>query len=264
MVYTRIEVERVGAVGIIRLVSPEKLNPLDIKFGVEMGSALDALEREEQIRALIIIGTGRAFSAGGDVKGMMKSIEENMVEGYMDEQTEVLYGLAARIRRYPKPVIAAVNGYAMGAGMNLALSCDMIIASEDAKFSQSFCRVGLIPGFGGTYFLITQTTWQKAVEISFLGDTIDAAEMERIGLVNRVVSADELEREARALAGQLAEGPTLAFARTKELFLNALCSGFDEHLRKEREMQVKSALTEDYRIGVRAVNDRIKASFEGR
>lgn len=264
MVYTLIEVERIGAVGVIRLVSPEKLNPLDIQIGVEMGSALNILEKEEQIRALIITGTGRAFSAGGDVKGMLKSIEENTVERYMDDQTEVLYGLAARIRRYPKPVIAAVNGYAMGAGMNLALACDMIIASEDAKFSQSFCRVGLIPGFGGTYFLITQTTWQKAVEISFLGDIIDAAEMKRIGLVNRVVPADELEREARALADQLAVGPTLAFAKTKELFLNALSSGFEEHLKKEREMQVQSALTEDYRIGVRAVNERSKASFEGR
>jgi enoyl-CoA hydratase/carnithine racemase len=264
MVFTLIEVEKTGAIGIIRLISPEKLNPLDRKIGIEMASALDALEKEEQIRALIIIGTGRAFSAGGDVKGMMKSIEENMAEKYMDDQTEVLYGLASRIRRYPKPVIAAVNGYAIGAGMNLALSCDLIIASEDAKFSQSFCRVGLIPGFGGTYFLISQTTWQKAVEISFLGESIDSAEMKRIGLVNRVVPDDELEREALALAGKLAEGPTLAFARTKELFLDALSLGFEEHLKREREMQVKSALTEDYRIGVRAVNERIKAQFEGR
>ena len=132
--------------------------------------------------------------------------------------------------------MAAVNGLAVGAGMNLALCCDFIIASSEAKFAQSFSKLALIPGFGGTHLLINHLPWQKAAEIAFMGEMISAEEMHKLGFVNRVVKADLLATEALEFAKRLAEGPTLAYARTKQLFLDALGSGFESHLKQERKI----------------------------
>ncbi len=260
----KIAIEKKGPILIIRLSNPDKLNPLDIETGKELSTVLSKYEADSTVRAVIITGSGRSFSAGGDVTGMQLSIDDGKPGVFMDDLTRVLYDIGLQLRKYPKPVIAAVNGLAVGAGMNLALCSDFIIASDEARFSQSFCKVGLIPGFGGTHLLINQLSWQKAAELSFLGDMIDAAEMHRLGLVNRVVEHNRLEEVAIALAERLSKGPTLAYARTKSLFLEALKSGFEDHLEGERQVQVDSAKTEDYAIGVKSILEKSKPEFVGK
>ena len=264
MYYQNIAIEKIDKVALIRMICAEKLNPLDNDMGREMKSVLDEFEDDDSVRALVITGLGRAFSAGGDIKEMQQSVLNGDPGKYMDELTKVLYSIGMMLRKYPKPIIAAVNGLAVGAGMNLALSCDLVIASDKSRFSQGFIKLALIPGFGGTHILINQLPWQKAAEIAFLGDMIEPHEMERLGFVNRVVAHDDLYNEAIDLAQRLAEGPTLAYARTKRLFLEALKSGFEEHHECERMMQVASAETEDYAIGVDALNKKSKAKFIGK
>ncbi len=249
---------------VLTMTRPESLNPLDLEAGREINSVIDGMEGDSSIRCLVITGSGRAFSAGGDVKGMLAAVEEGKPDAFMDDLTESLYAIAVKLRRLPIPVVAAVNGTAVGAGMNLALACDLIIASDRASFSQGFSRLALIPGFGGTHLLINQLPWQKAAEIAFLSEMVSAEEMMKLGLVNRVVPHEKLEEEVLLLAGRLSEGPTLAFARTKELFLGAMKTDFETHLKIERGLQVRSAATEDFAAGVRALAGKTKPGFTGK
>lgn len=253
MEYQTLNIEIRQKVAQIKLIRQDKLNPLDIIGGKELKQALKEIGKDAGVNAVIIIGSGKAFSAGGDVKGMLKSIEEGHPDRFMDELTQELYAIALQLRMLPKPAIAAVNGYAVGAGMNLALACDFIIASTNALFSQTFCRLGLIPGFGGTYFLANQLPWQKAAEIAFLGDHLTAQQMQDYGFVYQIVPNDDLETAAWELADRLAKGATGSFARTKMLFINACQNGFQQHLEFERKHQVESTLTAEYETGVKAL-----------
>ena len=252
-----------GNVAVLTLTAGEKFNALDVETGRGLLEALRNVGEREDIRAVVITGAGKAFSAGGDVKGMLKSIEDGVPDAFMDTLTKSLYAIALLLREMPKPVIAAVNGVAVGAGMNLALSCDFIIAAEGAQFSQGFIKLALIPGFGGTHLLIHHLPWQKATEIAMLGEMISAQEMKDLGFVNRVVPGEKLGEAAMEFARRLAEGPTLSFARTKRLFLDALNLSFEEHLVRERKVQVESTLTRDYEIGVRAMVDHSAPKFTG-
>lgn len=181
----------------------------------------------------------------------------------MDDLTQDLYKIALYLRLYPKPVIAAVNGWAIGAGMNLALSCDLIIASENAKFRQSFCKLALIPGFAGTIILSRQLPWQQATQMAFFGDTYTAEEMKTLGFVNKIVPPEKLDEVSMDWAQKLAKGPTLTYARTKKLFFDALSTPLEEHLENERQMQIKSSESEDFKIGVFAVNEKKDPKFIG-
>jgi len=264
MDYKNLTLEIKENIAKITFINTEKLNPLDLPTGKELNQALNNLKDRDDFRVLIITGTGRGFSAGGNIKGFLKTIENGTASKYMDDLTKDLYSLALKLREFPKPVIASVNGYAMGAGMNLALCCDLVIASEKAKFSESFSKLGLIPGFLGTHLLINQVSWQKAAEIVFFGGMIDPKELEKLGLVNKVVPPEELEKTAWEMAEKLAKGPTLAFARTKKLFLQAMKSDFKTHLEVERKVQVECASTEDYAIGVKALIKKEKPKFVGK
>ena len=156
-----------------------------------------------------------------------------------------------------------MNGWAVGAGMNLALSCDFIIASEKARFRQSFSKLALIPGFAGTIFLSRQLTWQQATQMAFFGDTYSAEEMKKLGFVNEIVPHEDLEEVSLQWAERLAKGPMLTYARTKKLFFEALSTPLEEHLENERQMQIKSAESEEYKIGVFALNDKKEPNFIG-
>lgn len=263
LMYKCISVEYSGNIAVLKMTRPEKLNPLDLDAGREINIALDEI-KSKKVRALLVTGTGRGFSAGGDIKGMLDSISKGEPEKFMDDLTKDLYAIGLKLRKLPFPVIAAVNGHAVGAGMNLALCCDYVIASEKAMFAQSFSRLALIPGFGGTHLLVNQLTWQKACEIAFTGDSLTAHEMRELGLVNKIVQDDILLKEALAMAEKFAKGPTLAFARTKELFLKGIGASFEDHLDYERGFQVKSAGTDDYAEGVRAMNRGESPDFKGR
>ena len=260
----KIEVTKNEKIAIIKLIDAENLNPLNMQTAKELLEALESLKNDNNIRCLIITGSGRAFSAGGDIKGFKASIEAGTSGKEMDDLLKNLYSIALILRLYPKPVVASVNGWAVGAGMNLALSCDFIIASEKARFRQSFAKLGLIPGFAGTILLSRQLTWQQATEMSFFGDTYTAEQLAKLGLVNEIVPPEKLDEVTLQWAERLANGPTLAYARTKKLFFDALSTPLKEHLENERQMQVKSAETEDYKRGVYALIDKKEPEFVGK
>ncbi|NHI94177.1 MAG: enoyl-CoA hydratase/isomerase family protein [Candidatus Lokiarchaeota archaeon] len=264
MEFNKLKLEIQDKIAKITFINAEKLNPLDLETGKELSQVLDQLKNREDFRVLIITGSGKGFSAGGNVKGFLKTIEDGTASKYMDDLTKDLYGIALKLREFPKPVIAAVNGYAMGAGMNLALCCDFVIASEKALFAESFSKLGLIPGFLGTHLLINQLSWQKAAELAFFGEMISPQELEKLGLVNRVVQHEDLEKFTWEFAQKLAIGPTLAYTRTKQLFLQALKNDFRTHLEIERKVQIQSASTKDYEIGVRALIKKEKPEFIGK
>jgi 2-(1,2-epoxy-1,2-dihydrophenyl)acetyl-CoA isomerase len=250
-------------IAIIRLTDPENFNPLNKSSGKNLLETIESIRNNNTVRCLIITGSGKAFSAGGDIKQFKASIENGTSGQVMDDLTKDLYKIALILRLYPKPVIASVNGWAVGAGMNLALSCDIIIASEKARFRQSFSKLALIPGFAGTILLSRQLTWQQATQMAFFGDTYTAKEMKKLGFVNEIVPHEDLEKISLQWAERLAKGPTLTYARTKELFFDALSTPLEEHLEKERQIQIKSAESEDYKIGVFALNDKKEPKFIG-
>jgi 2-(1,2-epoxy-1,2-dihydrophenyl)acetyl-CoA isomerase len=246
------------------LNDPENLNPLNKVSGKNLLETLESIQLLDDIRCVIITGSGKAFSAGGDIKSFKKSIENHTSGQFMDDLTQDLYKIALVLRKYPKPVIAAVNGWAVGAGMNLALSCDFIIASDKAKFRQSFSKLALIPGFAGTIYLSRQLTWQQATQMAFFGEDYSAEEMKALGFVNCVVPAEKLDEESLNWAQKLAKGPTLTFARTKKLFFDALSTNLEKHLENERQMQIMSAEAEDFKIGVFALNEKKEPKFIGK
>ncbi len=250
-------------IAIIRLTDPENFNPLNKSSGKKLLETIESIRNNNTVRCLIITGSGKAFSAGGDIKQFKASIENGTSGQVMDDLTKDLYKIALILRLYPKPVIASVNGWAVGAGMNLALSCDIIIASEKARFRQSFSKLALIPGFAGTILLSRQLTWQQATQMAFFGDTYTAKEMKKLGFVNEIVPHEDLEKISLQWAERLAKGPTLTYARTKKLFFDALSTPLEEHLEKERQIQIKSAESEDYKIGVFALNDKKEPKFIG-
>ena len=251
-------------IATIRFIDSENFNPLSKETAKELLGVLENLKNNIDVRCIIITGSGKSFSAGGNIKEFKSSIEDGTPGQLMDDLTQDLYKIAKVLRVYPKPVIAAVNGWAVGAGMNLALSCDFIIASEKAGFRQSFCKLALIPGFAGTILLSRQLTWQQAVQISFFGDTYTAEDMKNLGFVNEIVSLEKLEETSLEWARKFASGPTLTYARTKVLFFDALSTPFDEHLENERQMQIKSAESEDYKIGVNAIINKKEPEYIGK
>jgi enoyl-CoA hydratase/carnithine racemase len=251
-------------IAIIKINDPENYNPLNITIGNQLLEKLESVRNNDDIRCIIITGTDKAFSAGGNVKQFKSSIENGTPGQFMDELLKVLYKIAFVLRLYPKPVIAAVNGWAVGAGMNLALSCDFIIASEKARFRQSFCKLALIPGFAGTILLSRQLTWQQAVQMAFFGDTYSAEDMKNLGFINEIVPPEDLEKISFQWAERFANGPTLTYARTKKLFFDALSTPLEEHLEHERQMQIKSAESEDYKIGVSAILEKKEPNFIGK
>lgn len=260
----KIEVVKKEKIAIIKLIDAEHLNPLNKETAKELLETLDSLKDDNDIRCVIITGSGRAFSAGGDIKRFKSSIEAGTSGKEMDDLLKNLYKIALILRLYPKPVIAAVNGWAVGAGMNLALSCDFIIASEKARFRQSFSKLALIPGFAGSILLSCQLTWQQATQMAFFGDTYSAEELAKLGLVNAIVPPEKLDEVTLQWAQRLSNGPTLAYARTKQLFFDALSIPLKEHLENERQMQIKSAETEDYKRGVFALINKKEPEFVGK
>jgi len=192
-----------GPVAILLLNRPERLNAIDDHLREGLAEGFSKAERDESIRAVVITGAGRGFCAGGDIQALAE-LKKGAHSAALREYLRTGHELVRQIQQLPKPVLASVNGPAAGAGMNLALACDLRIASDQASFSQSFVRLGLHPDWGGTYFLPRLVGIGRAMEMFVLGDTINAAEAYRLGIVNTLVPHDELAMETRKLAEQLA------------------------------------------------------------
>lgn len=258
MSYESIIVETRGKVGLITLNRPKALNALSDPLMDELGKALDAFEADENIGAIVITGSEKAFAAGADIQ-QMKSYD------YMDcYKTDYITRNWERVKTCRKPVIAAVAGFALGGGCELAMMCDFIIAAESAQFGQPEIRLGVLPGAGGTQRLPRAVGKAKAMELCLTGRMMDAAEAERAGLVSRVVPAAELEAEAMKAAESVAKKSLPVVMMAKEAVNRAFETTLAEGIRFERRMFHATFSTADQKEGMAAFAEKREAQFSNR
>ncbi len=257
MTYEHILVTTAEGVGVVTLNRPQVLNALNQVLMEELATAMEAMDRDDGIRCLVVTGNERAFAAGADVREFADATTADMVRGYRFQQWE-------RIRRVSKPVIAAVSGFALGGGCELAMSCDMIIASETARFGQPEIRLGLMPGAGGTQRLTRAIGKSRAMEVVLTGRNITAEDALAWGLVSRVMPVELYLDEAKRLAREIAAQPPIAVRMAKEAVLQAFETTLGGGLEFERRCFHLLFGTEDKREGVRAFLEKRPAQFTGR
>ncbi|HSH45387.1 MAG TPA: enoyl-CoA hydratase-related protein [Longimicrobiales bacterium] len=255
-----IAVERDGNLGWIRINRPERLNAFSGDMRDRLDDALAELDEMDGVRCVAITGVGRAFSTGGDVQVMAKLAEEKDEEAF-ERLVRTGVRVVKRIDTMKKPVIAAVNGAAAGAGACLALACDLRVASQNATIGLTFVRVGLHPDWGGAYFLPRVIGSALAAELVFTGGMINARRAERLGLFNRVVPADDLEPAVRGLAGQIAGGPAEVIADAKRTLRRSLAADLDEILEMETAAQLRAFQSPDFDEGIRAFMEKRAPRF---
>jgi 2-(1,2-epoxy-1,2-dihydrophenyl)acetyl-CoA isomerase len=263
MSYETLILEMHGTVGVVTLNRPDSLNALTTQVAQEFLNAV-AEVRRNGARAIVLTGAGRAFSAGGDLREMQKiAAREGKVEAFFDEPLSLLNQCILLIRQSPVPFIAAVNGAASGGGCNLALACDLVIAGEGARFNQAFIKIGLVPDCGGTFILPRLVGWKRATELMMTGDVISAGRALDMGMINAVVPDEELSSGAIAMAEKLAQAPTAAIGRIKELLGASATNNYGEQLELERKAQIQSGQTKDFREGVAAFLEKRPPRFVG-
>jgi 2-(1,2-epoxy-1,2-dihydrophenyl)acetyl-CoA isomerase len=258
-----IQSEMRDAICVITLNRPESLNALTLAVAAEFKAAV-ASAVEQKARAIVLTGAGRAFCAGGDLREMQRIASSNgRVEAFFDEPLRELNDCIRLIRQTPLPFIAAVNGAASGGGCNLALACDLVIAAESARFNQAFIKIGLTPDCGGTFILPRLVGWRRATQLMMTGEVTTAAQALAMGMINAVVADDQLIAQAMAMAENLAQAPTAAIGRIKELLDASANNDYGEQLELEREIQLKSGLTRDFTEGVAAFIEKRPPKFVG-
>jgi 2-(1,2-epoxy-1,2-dihydrophenyl)acetyl-CoA isomerase len=263
MSYETIQLEVQDGVALMTLNRPAALNALTVQMGHEFLSAINEAH-ETGARAILLTGAGRAFCAGGDLREMQQlAAREGRVEAFFDEPLRLLHDCVLAIRRTPLPVVAAVNGAASGAGCNLALACDLVIAAESAKFNQAFIKVGLSPDCGGTWILPRLVGMRRATELLMTGEAVNARRAAEIGMINRSVADADLMNVARELAARLAQSPTAAIGRIKELLEESATNDYQAQLELERKAQIQSGQTKDFREGVAAFIEKRPPGFSG-
>jgi 2-(1,2-epoxy-1,2-dihydrophenyl)acetyl-CoA isomerase len=259
-----IVIERDEAVMTIAIDRPEAMNAFDRVTIERLGAALRTADEDGAVRAVIITGSGKAFSAGQDVREMAKETEDRGAVAIADQLRFRYNPVILRLRAMEKPVIAAINGVATGAGLGIALASDLRIASEESSFVLSPIGIGLIPGVGLSRFLPSLIGLANASELSFTGERIDAAHALRIGLVNRVVPGTELMAAALELARKMAALPTKTIGLTKRAFNHAVLPDLAAHLDYEAGLQELAAATEDHKEGLLSVLSKRRPLFKGR
>lgn len=262
MNYSTLQVTTQGAVTIITLNRPQSLNALDNTMSRELLTVLDKIHFDQSVRAVLLKGAGRAFCAGGDVKGMRDSLEGG-ADQFLKDLTLLFHAVISAMRRLPKPIVGAVQGFAAGAGFSLVLACDMLVAAQDARFNLAYANIGLNPDGGSTYFLPRLIPWQKLMEAVFTARMIPAPEAQEWGLVNRVVPAAELDQSALELAQALAAGPTFAFGQAKTLISESFSRTLEYQMEEERQKLAETARTKDFAEGIRAFFEKRKPEFKG-
>jgi 2-(1,2-epoxy-1,2-dihydrophenyl)acetyl-CoA isomerase len=247
------------AVARIVLNRPDKLNAFNREMAMEMQSCLDESASLKEVRAVLITGAGKGFSAGQDLAEIKDPQGPTMAQILSEHYNPII----RKIRAMAKPVIAGVNGVAAGAGANIALCCDIVLARHSASFVQAFSKIGLIPDCGGTYFLPRLVGWQKASALMMTGDKISATEAEQMGMIYQVIADDLFEDKIRQFAIQMATMPTHGLALTKHALNYSLSGNLEQQLDLEDTFQQQAALTADYREGVDAFIKKRKPEFRG-
>ena len=262
MAWETIVFEASEGVATLTLSRPDRLNSFNERMHEEVAAVLGTVEGDAGIRALLITGAGRGFSAGQDLNLRAAGTGGEFDAGAALER--YYNPLIRRLRALPKPIIAAVNGPAAGAGANIAFACDIVIAARGASFLQAFCRLGLVPDAGGTWFLPRLAGSARAMGMALLGESVPAEKAAEWGLIWQVVDDDKLMDAARGLARKLAQGPTVGLGLIKQALNRSLDNGLDAQLDVERDLQRAAAGSEDFREGVAAFLEKRPARFSGR
>lgn len=258
---TNVIIVKKGKVSIIKLNMPNKMNAFEKPLRDDFRSALEQFRDDNESNVAIITGEGKAFCAGGSLEDL-KGGKLKAVSGvpHMAEHNELILLLT----RIGKPIIAAVNGVAVGAGFSLALACDMIVASTNARFGEVFANVGLVPDMGSSYFLPRAVGMHRAKELIFTAKIIKAEEAQSLGIVNHVFAPEELEARVLDLANKIADGPGFAFALGKEILSKSLESSLEEMLQYEAYAQCLCFESQDHKEGVNAFYEKRKSVFKGK
>lgn len=256
-----IELKQSNQIAYLYFNRPEKFNSFNREMALSFQKHLDDCENDKNIRAIVITGNGKAFSAGQDLQEVT-SRDKN--PGFQKILKEHFNPIVTRIRNMKLPIIAAVNGVAAGAGANIALCCDIVVACEKASFIQAFSKIGLIPDSGGTYFLPRLIGFQRASALMMLGDKIDAFEAERMGMIYTYYSSETFTSEVERLANRIANMPTQALANIKLTLNKSFENNLEDQLDLESIYQIKSSETDDFKEGVKAFVEKRTPEFKGK
>ncbi len=262
MRYETIKVELADAIATLTLNRPDAFNALNLALGRELFSAVVELDEDPAVRCIVITGAGRAFCGGGDVKAFVEGLPRIGV--LIKELTTYIHGAVSRLVRTPKPVLTAVNGVAAGGGLSLAISGDLVLAAESARFTMAYSRIAATPDGSSSYWLPRLIGLRRAMELFYTNRVLTAREAMEWGLVTRVVPDAELAEAAGKLAGELAQGPTLALGRGKLLFHSATTESLETQMELESQAIAQSGHTEDFAEGVRAFAAKRAPAFKGK
>jgi 2-(1,2-epoxy-1,2-dihydrophenyl)acetyl-CoA isomerase len=259
MDYEGLTLDKEAGIATITLNRPEQLNAISMSMAESIRKALDEVDKDDSLKVVIITGAGRGFCAGLDVAAFaqIEAMSQKELGNFMRRLSLPLHNLS-------KPTIAAINGTAVGGGLATAMLCDMRIASEKARFSSGYIRMGIIPDLGATYFLPRIVGTAKAMELMITGDVFDAAEAQRLGIVNRVVPEGEVMKTARELADRIASGPSVAIGLIKQAVNRGVHNSLEQQIEFECFADYICFQTEDHKEGVRAFLDKRPPEFKGR
>ena len=263
MSFETVKYEISEAVATITFNRPEALNALSLQLTKDLKSAIEKAVADNA-RAVVLTGEGRAFCSGGDLREMQTMWQkEGRIEAFLEEPLKALHDVILLIRETPIPFVAAVQGICAGAGTNFALACDLIFAAENASFNEAFVKIGLSPDCGGSFFLPRAVGEKIAAELMMTGDTVSAEKALQIGMINRIIAAENLMEEATKTAKKLALAPTASIGRIKKMLNASFSNNLAEQLDLEHKLQIESGKGNDFKEGVQSFFEKRPPNFSG-